>query len=397
MPFVGTHNGDTVTPIDVGDDQTVECPVCNGEMYVKNRYTRETRDGETWVARHFTHTSRDDCGGESDIHLQMKSVAASRAREEWPNATVSLEEPIGDRRADILVSFPETHERYGDGIGIEVQHKNEDKDVEQVTGDYIGSGYSILWLYEEDFDKGYTDVDIQDESVIVWWARQVPRPGKWIVREWELKDTDVQMLSAWEYKIEASFTAEWMLKDGYRYFIKKAWESGREEYKDEVRQRIRDWVRTVEHSTNVEEIRERIQEVVGEEDDQRVMKKSVAVLNQRISEVEEFKEIEEELEGAKQADLEPLLRRARELKSYDLRTDAVDDIHNKNRKFREKKSTPGNSPPAVEMECENCSAKFTTSRTSTGETKRTRRCGECGEWMTLINGDKGVDKVTAEV
>jgi len=63
----------------------------------------------------------------------MKSIAASKAKTRWPDASVQLEQSVGERRADVLVVFDEFDHRYGNGIAIEAQHKHEDKDIGRVA------------------------------------------------------------------------------------------------------------------------------------------------------------------------------------------------------------------------------------------------------------------------
>jgi hypothetical protein len=99
----------------------------------------------------------------------MKSIAYSKFTNEYSDATVESEQRLGDRRADILVEFPEPRFPKGRGIGVEVQHKHEDKDVDAVTAEYHEEGYSVLWLEDADF-SGY-NVDLS--GVIPTWPHAI--------------------------------------------------------------------------------------------------------------------------------------------------------------------------------------------------------------------------------
>ncbi len=51
----------------------------------------------------------------------MKLIAFSKLQTEYPNATIELGASVEDRRADVLVTFPEPRHPLGHGIAVEVQ------------------------------------------------------------------------------------------------------------------------------------------------------------------------------------------------------------------------------------------------------------------------------------
>ncbi|RKD85218.1 competence protein CoiA family protein [Halopiger aswanensis] len=180
MPFVAEHKGARVIPPQVEKGADLVCPKCGGRMKIK--------DGS--VVRHFYHPPEDnECRGESDEHLRMKSIAYSNltgefpdadvelcidedpalGNPEYPDADVELERGINNRRADIRVEFDSPRFPEGKGIGIEIQYRHEDKDIEAVTVEYLKEEYSVLWLYEDDFD-GF-DVDLS--GVLTVWPYAV--------------------------------------------------------------------------------------------------------------------------------------------------------------------------------------------------------------------------------
>ncbi|MDL0127922.1 hypothetical protein PNP84_07290, partial [Halobacterium salinarum] len=124
MPFLALHDGTEVIPNQVQKDAFLECPKCGDQLKIRDSHRRKG----SFVARHFYHAAEEetDCGGESPPHLRMKSIAYSKLTTEYPDATIGLEKQLGDRRADILVEFPQPRFPEGRGIGVEVQHKHED-------------------------------------------------------------------------------------------------------------------------------------------------------------------------------------------------------------------------------------------------------------------------------
>lgn len=155
MPFVAIREGDRVLPYEATKADTLICPVCDDEMtFVTSHHRRGS-----FVAPHFRHQTNDDCAGESAVHLRMKSIAFSKLDEAYPEATVVSEEPVGSRRADILVRFPQPQFPYGHGIAVEVQYRNDSKDLLKTDQDYYDAGYSVLWLTKQHFDEYNVAID----------------------------------------------------------------------------------------------------------------------------------------------------------------------------------------------------------------------------------------------
>lgn len=180
MPYLGVRDGEEVIPPQVESGTTVQCPVCDDEMYVKQSHYRK----ESFVSRHFVHKSDaigggkegsgveagSDCPGESDIHLKMKSIAYARLEEDYPDARIELEGHVNGRFADVLLTFPEPRAPYGKGIAVEAQYKNKGKDVEGVTEHYFENSYSVAWVEEEDF----TNHDVDLSGTLTLWPHALP-------------------------------------------------------------------------------------------------------------------------------------------------------------------------------------------------------------------------------
>lgn len=149
MPFIARGDSGCVAPHEV-TDSTVECICCGSEMRVRESHVRSG----SVVARHFYHTS-DSCGYESEKHLRVKSAMAGIASEIWPNAGISIEKQhVSGRVADVIVEFKSAVDPFGEGICIEVQYANNDKDKDEVTSDYISENYSVWWVDTKDYDDG---------------------------------------------------------------------------------------------------------------------------------------------------------------------------------------------------------------------------------------------------
>jgi len=146
MPFLGRRDDrdDLVVPEEVADGETVHCPACSGRM-------RPRGGGKC--------SGLGDSAGESDRHRKWKSLAVSglRARfEDFDIAHCGLEcdldvskgpSLLTDRRADAIIQFADPITRrnlfFGAGVIVEVQHRNDSKDVAAVTADYLKAGYSV--------------------------------------------------------------------------------------------------------------------------------------------------------------------------------------------------------------------------------------------------------------
>lgn len=225
MPFLALHDGTEVIPNQVQKDAFLECPKCGDQLKIRDSHRRKG----SFVARHFYHAAEEetDCGGESPPHLRMKSIAYSKLTTEYPDATIGLEKQLGDRRADILVEFPQPRFPEGRGIGVEVQHKHEDKDVDAVTAEYLTAEYSVLWLGEEDFSGFNVDLsgilptwphavqhDFSDGyHGVIHWLRQ-PKPANPSIdvvlpREY-LAEHSEGLRRAWEYgKFDQGGQSDW--------------------------------------------------------------------------------------------------------------------------------------------------------------------------------------------
>ncbi|QIB79056.1 hypothetical protein G3A49_13295 [Haloferax volcanii] len=191
MPWIGLQNGEKVIPEGIENGTSVNCPDCGGKMYPRG----PSSDGR---ARHFYHPNGSSgcggvgvSGGESDLHLKMKSLAVSRLRELFSDELAEcvpekkMAAPVSNkdhRRADAFLRFEERDEQLGIGAVIEVQYRNEAKNLKETVSDYISQGYSIVWASEEDFadDRCLLDEeDIRQRARDEVWPNRVPDEYSW--------------------------------------------------------------------------------------------------------------------------------------------------------------------------------------------------------------------------
>ncbi|MDL0140905.1 hypothetical protein PNP85_15530, partial [Halobacterium salinarum] len=134
-------------------------------------------------ARHFMHienlsdnTNSRDCSGistesigESDRHRRLESLTVSGLRTRFADFDVADLDPeyvvdvskgpslFDERRADAIVRFQDpitnSNRFFGVGVVVEVQHKNDSKDVAKVTADYLAAGYSVYWAHKTDYTE----------------------------------------------------------------------------------------------------------------------------------------------------------------------------------------------------------------------------------------------------
>lgn len=167
MPFIALREGTRVLPHEASTGEPISCPRCNRLFTVVDSHRR----AGSFIARHFRHQTDVDCNGESDDHRRMKLIAFSKLQTEYSHATIELEASVEDRRADVLVSFSDPRQPVGHGIAVEVQHRNNSKNLLATDQDYYDAGFSVLWLSEQHY-SGY-NVDLG--SIQPVWPCALPR------------------------------------------------------------------------------------------------------------------------------------------------------------------------------------------------------------------------------
>lgn len=231
MPYLGILDGSQVIPPQVSPDTTVTCPVCESPMAVVRSHER----GSAFISRHFRHHEQErttelsaqsgqmtfddlevggECPGESDEHLKMKSIAYARLEHDFPDATVALESSVGNRIADVLLTFDDPRPPYAKGIAVEVQYRNHGKDIKAVTEHYLDREYSVAWLEEADFSE--YDVDLSE--ILSVWPYALPRRTgtegyhpviRWLWQE-KSPSVSIEIPIPGEYWVSFDKSGEWV-------------------------------------------------------------------------------------------------------------------------------------------------------------------------------------------
>lgn len=232
MPWIANRDGEPVTPESASPQDDLTCPSCDEEMYLIRSYT--TQAG-TFYARHFAHNpSRDGqsdgahsgCGGESDVHKRLKSIAHSKLYTLFDDRIETIEQemqvPDAGKIADIGVVFDEPIDGHdliaasdtitgviGDRLAVEVQYKNELKDIEATERAYTQHGYSVLWLYPDQFSD--YDVDLFSGPGVTWTPiyPTILRPEVGFPDQWIHHEEYMPLDESSETTVGAAFPIHW--------------------------------------------------------------------------------------------------------------------------------------------------------------------------------------------
>lgn len=178
MPWIAVQDGKKVGPEQVAKGEDAKCHVCGENVRPRAGY----KDGP---ARHFWHYERSGGNGgggacdsvaESDKHIKWKSLAASQLQTAFESEmeSVRIEQELAapktskDRRiGDVVLTFKQADQQLGKGLVVEVQHKNNSKDIDGVTRDYLEQRYAVAWLSSADFTEDrckLTEVDFRKRA-----------------------------------------------------------------------------------------------------------------------------------------------------------------------------------------------------------------------------------------
>jgi hypothetical protein len=131
-----------------------------------------------------------------------------------------LEAPHTDkeiRLGDAVVEFESRDEQLGDGLVVEVQHKNESKDIAATTKDYIRQDYAVAWLDSDDFADGrcrLMEVDFRARAEDAIDLKFFPSVENWTSKKYEYYNIRNNWRDAYESGLvkrgaEAVLPPEW--------------------------------------------------------------------------------------------------------------------------------------------------------------------------------------------
>lgn len=154
MPWVAKNpdSGKLITPAKATDSKTYLCTNCAEGMFV-----RPHRETPSTTTRHFVHYSDTGCVGETDVHFHAKMMAESLLHEIFEDLHNKEVEIIDNELcfdkgklkrqfADAGVRFRAELNPWGEGLAIEVQHKNKSKRKGESAVLYKEKNVSVLWL-----------------------------------------------------------------------------------------------------------------------------------------------------------------------------------------------------------------------------------------------------------
>jgi len=220
-PFVYGDDGDLLTVFMAERGRRYECEGCEQEVYLR----AGLEDGE--IRRHFALPPDSSAGGggggscesgvESPEHVFAKQAMGEKLQE-WFGGGIEENDdrdcierrtyvhnehgsdvpiPYSDRmyvQADVRCTFdPDSNlrgiEGYGKGLAVEIQHKNEGKDIEATEAYNQAAGYSTIWLDAiEDFSElegasGWVEPEFDREGLLSRavrvWPHVVPESDRW--------------------------------------------------------------------------------------------------------------------------------------------------------------------------------------------------------------------------
>ncbi len=216
-------------------------------------------------ARHFKHTEgmgHGDGGGtsacdsvaESDKHLKWKSLAADRLESVFESNIENcqmekeLSAPYSNKNrrfGDAVVTFEERDPQLGRGVVVEVQHKNESKDIDATTADFIKQGYAVVWTGEADFGRyrwRMAEIDIRSRAKEAAWPGWVPAQTEWWHPSYSHSAHQQEWHTAWQElpsgEIPATLPPDWYDQTARDLWKQQSWdtlfptwvEQGKEEY-----------------------------------------------------------------------------------------------------------------------------------------------------------------------
>jgi hypothetical protein len=175
---------------------------------------------------------------ESEQHKHWKRLAEAKLRALFGDQLETLQQeyrieaPISGkerRDADVAAKFLNRDQQFGEGLVIEVQHKNVSKDIQAATDDYVSQDYAVAWLCSDDFGRYKCKLDETDLRQAVWPER-VPHRSQWesnpaSYRELMRARRVENLLGEYNQGAPATLPKEWHDQQARRIWRTQDWES----------------------------------------------------------------------------------------------------------------------------------------------------------------------------
>lgn len=230
MNLRAIQNDSIVMPDEASKDDYLTCPECGDDMTVVRQHQRQGSP----VVRHFRHKVNRDCpGGESETHVKMKYTSKQTLKMTLANTTVTVEERFPDisRKADVAAKFDSPKPKLGNGIIVEAQYKNKDKDKLATSLDFLSQGYTIIWVDQDDFGDSYHTVDFEDINYP--FPNLIPSAHQWQTPFYYEFRRDVR---AEKYPIKSNLPQEYA--EEIEHELKRSWKIGSSNYEFQVEREL---------------------------------------------------------------------------------------------------------------------------------------------------------------
>jgi len=154
------------------DEKWICCPICKKPVTPVVKHIRVIHNEKIYIPSFFKLF--DGVGGcishESDEHKMGKIIIATLVEnnkamfkiknkkinlvfKSVPNISYRWEQHLYNRRADVLFILEKWNNIIGNGIVFEIAITEKKRSLVKKTIDWIKRGYSVCWLFKEDFRK----------------------------------------------------------------------------------------------------------------------------------------------------------------------------------------------------------------------------------------------------
>jgi len=164
---------------------------------------------------------------------RLRNIFGDRAEECRPEKKLeSAPDSESDfRKADAYLKFEDWHHQLGKGIIAEVQYRNKGKDIEATTDDYVSQDYSVVWLYEEDFESDRCLLDEEDflkRAAEAVWPDRAPHTSIWKDLKTDFRNIQSRWTQAWKDGLSvsgapATLPPEWCDEEAQKIWQKQPW------------------------------------------------------------------------------------------------------------------------------------------------------------------------------
>lgn len=151
------------------EQEEYTCPDCKQKVFIKEEHTRiDPRCPDIIiVSSHFCHSPDSTCKNakETSSHYNRKlfvlsqlyanrvSLSSGKTILQIPqDEIIGTEKNVGNRRADVLVSFKNFDPVFGKGIAFEIMETEEIESIESKMQSWATTGYSFTYFYPQEFE-----------------------------------------------------------------------------------------------------------------------------------------------------------------------------------------------------------------------------------------------------